>query len=267
MDKSCPTEDRAQKEPAPNELLQNPSGHQDGQLAAPFGTSKEATATEPSAGQSSGAGGGLGGLPRPPPLTIPAGANAQSAAVAGMSPLPSALALASPGMLNLDSLLSGGHHHSQLTASSPGLQTLFNQMAHSSRGGIPGPTIGSAGLGGLGARDQAQDAAFVTPSAPHGKRAPQLFKGVNFDKGRHIWQLLLLDSNSHQVIAEYGSELEALVAQELLTPAPGLGITCAQTLCAHLPLAHCSSAITIAHSVPGDMSVTSAQTLCAPLPS
>lgn len=36
-------------------------------------------------------------------------------------------------------------------------------------------------------------------------------------------QLLLLDSNSHQVIAEYGNELEALVAQELLSPVAGTG--------------------------------------------
>eukprot|EP00983_Pelagomonas_calceolata_P061994 1147088-Pelagomonas_calceolata.AAC.2 len=34
-----------------------------------------------------------------------------------------------------------------------------------------------------------KDAAFATPSAPHGKRAPQLFKGVQFDKGRHTWQV------------------------------------------------------------------------------
>jgi hypothetical protein len=39
----------------------------------------------------------------------------------GLSPLPSALALSSPGMLNLDSLLSG-QHHANLLSSSPGLQ-------------------------------------------------------------------------------------------------------------------------------------------------
>eukprot|EP00983_Pelagomonas_calceolata_P039085 1137037-Pelagomonas_calceolata.AAC.5 len=82
MDKSrfCPAEDsKPRGEPSSREQ-QNPAdfvlkGHQDGQEAAPSEAGKEATPTEQSTGQSSGAGGGLSSLPRPPPLTIPAGAN------------------------------------------------------------------------------------------------------------------------------------------------------------------------------------------------
>lgn len=46
-----------------------------------------------------------------------------------------------------------------------------------------------------------------------------LYKGLLYDKERSMWQLFLYDGSGYRTVGEYVNELEALIAQELLSPA------------------------------------------------
>ncbi|GIL45722.1 hypothetical protein Vafri_2879, partial [Volvox africanus] len=86
-------------------------------------------------------------------------------------------------------------------------------------GDAAGANGSGAGVGELSA-EQLADLGLQSPSALGvNGNGSVLYKGVHYDKEQDIWQVVVFDGSRYTVVGEYTNELEALVANELLSPA------------------------------------------------
>ncbi|KXZ47075.1 hypothetical protein GPECTOR_38g312 [Gonium pectorale] len=92
-------------------------------------------------------------------------------------------------------------------------------------GGAQGGARGYGAEGGNGTSgqmsvEQLADLGLQSPSALGvGGNGHVLYKGVHYDKEQDTWQVVVFDGLRYTVVGEYTNELEALVANELLSPA------------------------------------------------
>lgn len=86
--------------------------------------------------------------------------------------------------------------------------------------GEAGGGSGAAGDGGELSAEQLVSMGLQSPSTIGvGGGGQMLYKGVHFDKEQNTWQVVVFDGTRFTVVGEYTNELEALVANELLSPA------------------------------------------------